>query len=306
MQDFHAHPWDHNLTGAYDAAEQANDYEALLDYWQNYSYMRGVHFWDWLSDPGGGGPGKTDYTPQHKPAQNTLARWFRLGFQNGANPIPPSASAAAFSSSAAVNPVAVSARQTAEITATVTATGGEATGIIVDAEVYNSGAQQVAQQLFESQTFKPGQSRGYSVSFTLPANDAYKVKIGVVNYNWSHVYSWNDDAAAFGQNSRSATRPASAITIWWPKNGSILSGMQEPFKAMLSKTDVNTYNMYWQVDGGDLVLMANNDTLYPHKEFGANVSAWNWNGKGPYTVNFVAQSLSGKLLARQAVQVYLK
>jgi len=39
------------------------------------------------------------------------------------------------------------------------------------------------------------------------------------------------------------------LSIWWSTDGSLLSGTQ-PFKARLDNVALNSYNMYWSVDGG--------------------------------------------------------
>ncbi|HEX2914978.1 MAG TPA: hypothetical protein VH186_29565 [Chloroflexia bacterium] len=96
-----------------------------------------------------------------------------------------------------------------------------------------------------------------------------------------------------------------SLEIWWPADGVTLSGVQ-PFKARISNLDLSQYNMYWQVDGGGLVLMSDNLTDAPHKEVAVDVSGWNWRSSGPYTVNFVAKDLNGNLLKQQSVQIYVQ
>src|SRR6185437_10001001 len=55
VQNAHTQPWNAGLGGGYDPTEQANDYQALMQYWNNYSYMTGVLWWDWKVDPNAGG-----------------------------------------------------------------------------------------------------------------------------------------------------------------------------------------------------------------------------------------------------------
>lgn len=94
----------------------------------------------------------------------------------------------------------------------------------------------------------------------------------------------------------------SNVSVWWPTNGATLSGTV-PLKALLDNQPLATYNMYWQVDGGQSNLMQDNLTSYPHKEVMIDVTGWNWKGSGPYTMTFTAKSLSGNLLASRSVEV---
>ncbi len=87
----HTRPWDYWLGGSPSEIEQANDYEALFEYWNSYSYMNGVEFWNWESDPNAGWPGSTTYTVQHKQAQDTMARWFGNAPAPTPTPTPPPA-----------------------------------------------------------------------------------------------------------------------------------------------------------------------------------------------------------------------
>ncbi|MDB4940381.1 MAG: hypothetical protein JWO40_806 [Candidatus Doudnabacteria bacterium] len=71
----HLQPWNYTLNGNVNQQEQANDYNALFNYWKDYSYMKGINIWDWHTDPNAGG-NNTDYTIQNKAAQQTVASWF--------------------------------------------------------------------------------------------------------------------------------------------------------------------------------------------------------------------------------------
>jgi hypothetical protein len=65
-------PGNYQRTGAYNANGQANCYEAALQVFANKPWFAGMFWWSWSPDPNAGGAGDTDYTPQHKPAQNVL------------------------------------------------------------------------------------------------------------------------------------------------------------------------------------------------------------------------------------------
>jgi hypothetical protein len=85
----HNAPWDYARGGAYDPQEQANSYEALFRYWDQYPYIIGVQLWNWDSNPNAGGSGNTDYTPQNKPAEGVMTKWFAGGTVPPPPPPPP-------------------------------------------------------------------------------------------------------------------------------------------------------------------------------------------------------------------------
>lgn len=94
-----------------------------------------------------------------------------------------------------------------------------------------------------------------------------------------------------------------SVEVWWPTNGSHLSGVQ-PFKAMVSGLDdTSQYEMYWQVDQGQENRMDNSNEEYPHKESPVDLSSWTWHGKGPYEVTFVAKK-GGVAVAKSSVTIY--
>ncbi len=95
----------------------------------------------------------------------------------------------------------------------------------------------------------------------------------------------------------------SAVNVWWPTNSAHLTGNQ-PLKAMVPGMDVSQYDMFWQVDGGQLNSMDNNYTDYQHKETTISVDSWNWHGSGPYTLTFVAKQ-NGNIVAQQSEQIYI-
>jgi len=68
-------PYDYARTGAVDAAEQADCYEAALAVWSGESsWVQGTFWWDWPVDPPG--PNDTDYTPRGKPAESVLTKYY--------------------------------------------------------------------------------------------------------------------------------------------------------------------------------------------------------------------------------------
>lgn len=95
------------------------------------------------------------------------------------------------------------------------------------------------------------------------------------------------------------------VEIWWPKDGTRISGSQ-PFKAIATSLSLQEYTMFWQVDGGRLNPLANSYEEYPHKEVPVDLSGWNWRGDGPYKVNFVAKDNNGNVIAERGIMIYIK
>lgn len=77
-------PENYSLSASLDLQEQADLYQALIEYWQDKDYFHGVHFWDWWPREFAGGPNDGDYTPQGKPAENILSRYFNTS-SNGSS-----------------------------------------------------------------------------------------------------------------------------------------------------------------------------------------------------------------------------
>ncbi len=310
-------PWDYNRKwwAGYDGQEQANLYEALFQYWNNYSYMQGVNLWDWSTDPNVGGQGNTDYTPNKKPAQTVISNYFSGGTTpNPQPPPPPPPTPGTFSSSTTTTGSTVGQSVTVN---TNVVSQSAASNLIVDLEVYNSTGQKIEQRFFESQNFTAGQSKPYSLTFTPSASGTYKVAIGVFSAGWTTNYYWND-SYTFNVSSTTTTPPPPpppnptpppppqpgnyVLNNWWPTDGASLSGVQ-PFKAMVENLEVASYTMYWQVDGGALVLMPTNLTDYPHKETLVDVNSWTWRGNGPYSVTFIAKDNTGKIIAQKTISI---
>jgi nitrogen fixation-related uncharacterized protein len=97
------------------------------------------------------------------------------------------------------------------------------------------------------------------------------------------------------------------LSIWWPTDGSVLSGVQ-PFKALLNGIALSSYQMYWSVDNGQFNLMTDNTVGGDHKEASVDLSGWTWrdNGTnyGPFSVTFTAQDLSGNPVKTQTITIY--
>lgn len=320
----HYQPWNYNWSGAIDQDEQARDYTALFDYWSRQPFMAGVQLWDWSSDPNAGG-WDGDYTPQNKKAQDVMTQWFS---SSSPTTTPATTTNAQFTSSGTTNNPSPTVNQPLTLNGTVTDTGSAVSGTTVDMEVYsdNNGGlgQKVFQQYFQNQSFNQGQSQSYSASWTPNASGTYHLAIGVFNADWTVNYNWNPNAVTFfvgqAQSTPSPTptpTPTSTpspspsptpvpagnpIDVWWPTDGGTITGVQ-PFKAMLQGFDISQYNMFWQVDSGQLNSMGNNNTDWPHKEAAVDVSGWNWSANNHYLVNFVAQDFNGNMISQHSIGI---
>lgn len=209
----------------------------------------------------------------------------------------------AFSSTASAVPSPATVNQPVTISATVTNSGGGASDVIVDVEVYDATNTKVFQNFTEHQNFAANSSQIYMQSWTPSASGQYTAKIGIFSNNWGTNYSWNGGAAIISVNPASPP-PASNIDIWWPSDGAQVSGTQ-PFKAVVGNLSLSQYNMSWQVDGGGLVPMADSYQDAPHKEASVDLSGWTWRGVGPYSVNFVVKDGNGNTIAQRAVSIYV-
>ncbi|HYF13138.1 MAG TPA: hypothetical protein VD928_02495 [Candidatus Paceibacterota bacterium] len=306
-------PWNWDRGGGADEVEQANDYDALLGYWNDYPYVHGVFWWHWEVNPNAGGPGSTSYTPQNKAAQNVMKRWFT----NAAPPSQPSppSSPAVLSSSASVNPGNPAQGSSVSIAASVRNTGGALSNTIIDIEVYNEANTKVFQKFFESQSIGSNQTKEISTSWTAGVPGRYRVTVGVFNSNWTQNLHWNNEAARISVGSTAPppnnpppqNPPSGTFTtnIWWPSNNAGVSGIQ-PFKANIDGLDITQYRMFWSVDGGVRNEMFDSQTDYPHKESIVDVSGWRWRGEGPYTITFTSINSSGTTISQRSVNIWVQ
>lgn len=300
IYDSYTHPWMWWESGTPDETQQANDYQALFQYWDQVPYFAGEQLWNWSSDPNAGGSGDDGYTPQNKTAQTIMTQTFTSAQQQ--QPAP------AFAATASSTPASPTVGANAAFTANVTNAGGAVSGTNVDIEIYNAAGSQVYQKIFSGQNFAANGSQSYTFNWTPSVAGSYWVDVGVFSGDWSKEYVWDNQILTFSANNAtssggSASSSTASLDVWWPTNGATITGVQ-PFKAMLNNMSVDDYSMYWQVDGGQLNAMPSNDDTYPHKEASVDVSPWNWRGAGPYNVTFIAENQSGQVIARTSIEIY--
>ena len=314
-------PWNWSRSGPSDQQGQANDYQALMQYWNNYPYMQGIFWWNWSSNPTQISPGDTNYSPERKMAETILKNWF------GGNPPPPAAQAPLFVGGGTATPRDLNVGQSVNLALNFTNNGGSLSGAIVDIEVYAKSGAAVFQKVFTGETLPGGgATKNYAATWTPNAPGDYVLRGGVFSSDWTHNYVWFDSAAPInvanapttpppttGGTSTSTTSSSSGtpaatgsqtVDVWWPGTGSHLSGLQ-PFKAMLENVDPSQYWMSWSVDGGAQNQMWDSTQDYPHKESSVDLTSWTWNSGGPYHLLFTAKDSHGTAYGTKPVDVYV-
>ncbi len=297
--------WSHWGAGRTNETEQAHLYEALYSYWNDKPYFTGIQLWNWSSDPTVGGPANEDFTPHGKQAEQVMKRYLP------ALPVAPQNPAkehVKLRTGAGAQPNIVALGSATTITTSVANKGTDKLhNLLINMEVYNSAGKQVAQKIYEYNTFAPGQRKDFTYSFTPTTKDTFIVKVGVFSLDWKINYAWNDRAMTI---SSTGTAPADVATldVWWPVNNERLAyGVTHTWKAMLQHTDIDDYNIFWQVDDRPLSVMdIYSSTGWPHKETKVQINTWTWKGSGPYALTFVAKDSFGNVLGQKKLNIYTK
>ena len=71
-----------------DLQEQNNAYQAALSSLYGQPWFKGMFWWEWDLDPNAGGTNDYGYTPQNKPAQQTLTTWYSKNWDTAPPPTP--------------------------------------------------------------------------------------------------------------------------------------------------------------------------------------------------------------------------
>ncbi|CAN5855722.1 hypothetical protein BH23GEM9_BH23GEM9_35210 [soil metagenome] len=96
------------------------------------------------------------------------------------------------------------------------------------------------------------------------------------------------------------------LEIIWPRQGATLYD-EETLRARLRGYDVDEYEIYWYVDDGIERRMWNDrNRRPPSKAFTVDTWFWDWRGRGPYTVGFIAEDRRGREIAHRTVRVYVE
>ncbi len=332
VDNAHREPWNSYVGGGVNLQEQVNSYEAMFSFWNDRSYIAGVQLWDWSSDPNAGGSSDWGYTPQNKPALETIKNWFGSSAPTPSptptyTPLPVTN----FTTTTTLSPESVPTNMASAISVNVRNNSPENKGdILIDIEVYDPAGHKVYQYAADSIYINANSARSFETSFSSSQTGSYKIKVGIFSSNWQTSYYWNDDAATLvvsndptptttptpapsptpsptptATPTPSPTPTSTAINLWWPTNGGTVTGIQ-PFKGLIEGRDLGQYNMYWQVDGDRLNIMGDSNVDWPHKEALVDLSGWNWRDDGKYNLNFVAKDLSGIMISQKSIDIFTK
>jgi hypothetical protein len=69
-------PWEEITSGRANLELQRDCYEALFQVFWEKPWFYGVYWWKWGTDVRFGGPSNKGYSPQNKPALNTIKKWY--------------------------------------------------------------------------------------------------------------------------------------------------------------------------------------------------------------------------------------
>jgi hypothetical protein len=111
---------------------------------------------------------------------------------------------------------------------------------------------------------------------------------------------------AIGACTDMATVHATDLEILWPARGVTLFD-EEVLQVRLRGYSLDDYEVYWYVDDSRERRMWNVwNARPPHKAFVVDTWYWDWRGRGPYTVGFIAEDRWGRQLAHRTVRVYVE
>jgi hypothetical protein len=142
-----------------------------------------------------------------------------LSWNNNAGSV--TVAAPTFTGSATVSASSVLPSQSANITATFTATGGSLVNGKTDIEVYDSAGNRLASpagQQFWTDSLSDGQSVTHTWTWPGTVNPGtYTVKIGVFSGTWGSTYLWNNNAATIsvGGTFQPSFTIGSGANNWW-------------------------------------------------------------------------------------------
>lgn len=96
------------------------------------------------------------------------------------------------------------------------------------------------------------------------------------------------------------------LEVIWPRHGATLFD-EEVLRVRLSGYSLEDYEVYWYVDDSRERRMWNERRVgSPHKAYLVDTWFWDWRGRGPYTVGFIAEDHRGRQLAHRTVRVYVE
>lgn len=292
-------PGDYNIDGNYNEDTQALGYESTFQYFANSGHVKGIQFWDWNSDPNYGGGGNKDFSPQNKKAEQVIKKYFTATATQ-----PPNTQPIKISSRVDLNNINLNQNNNLNTTISNTGTGNVlGSEYLVDVEIYENNSTFVFQDVQLGKDISIGQLTTFSTNWKPTKAGNYTIKVGLFTRNWSKLYEWNDNAKTVTVQGSNPPTSQTSMQIWWPANNVSVSGVQ-PFQAVLPNTNLDDYNMFWQVDNGGLVTMYNDPRGGGHKRFDVDLTGWRWKPNGSiYTINFVAKTKSGVLITQKSIDI---
>jgi len=197
---------------------------------------------------------------------------------------PSSGAAPAFTSSTSVSPSSVQVNTPATVTVSAHDTGGAASGIIIDMEIYNSSGTRVNQQVTYSQSFTAGGTNTYTYNWTPTATGTYTVKVGIDKSDWTS-YKWMDPAATFTVTATAtnptATNPTAHSGSWMARLDSAGTSTWKNLYQVIPVTPNTSYNVgSWITGTGSAVLTIFNGNFasYNTSATFTPTSSWTWAG----------------------------
>jgi len=70
-------PWEEPIRTPGNLSLQADCYQALYEIFWNKDWLYGIYWWKWGPDVRMGGPENRSFTPQRKPAQKIVTKWYK-------------------------------------------------------------------------------------------------------------------------------------------------------------------------------------------------------------------------------------
>jgi endoglucanase len=114
----------------------------------------------------------------------------------------------------------------------------------------------------------------------------------------------SSSVASVSASTVSPSTVSANVNIIWPTGNAVLKGT-DYFKAKLDSMVLNDYDMFWQVDDGQLNAMYDTIAGEPHKEASVDFGNWNWHGSGPYKITFTAKDKGGAVITKQDISIMI-
>jgi hypothetical protein len=189
-------PGEWQRSGAYNETNQANGYQALLQFFSGKDYFAGVHFWDWKSNPYSGGYGDIDYTIQGKQQTIDVLKSFEPGSSDNPTfePTPVKPLSREFSGLVdSLSNIVVGQTRNISVSVTNDSDEGVLNNGVVDIEIFGPSGNRVAQYYYDNESFAEGEVKEYVNSLTFSQEGTYIVKLGVFTNGWRENLVWIDN-----------------------------------------------------------------------------------------------------------------